>query len=229
MVFRFSTEQDCEMMRDLIRLKQFAAERGTTLDVWDNVAKSLSTALKVELKVKQIRDRLNLLKTRFKTNEQRSKGASGVEESLHAVNIQSHYSDVDGLKEADLAQCAKDIVAESNRRRADREAELSNSDVSDEGSCVSATDSSTSRGSRASKRTNAFLAEVKRQEKRYKEQMDMKVRELEQKQKQFDDRLAFEREQAQAKLQFDMEVQANNRNVILECAKIFSAALVNKD
>ncbi|ETN20792.1 hypothetical protein PPTG_21375 [Phytophthora nicotianae INRA-310] len=59
--------------------------------------------------------------------------------------------------------------------------------------------------------------------------MDMKVRELEQKQKQFDDRLAFEREQAQAKLQFDMEVQANNRNVILECAKIFSAALVNKD
>ncbi|KUF82949.1 hypothetical protein AM587_10003451 [Phytophthora nicotianae] len=241
------------MMRDLIRLKPFAAERGTTLDVWDNVAKSLSTALKVELKVKQIRDRLNLLKTRFKTNEQRSKGASGVEESLHAVNIQSHYSDVDGLvrdyieleqlhqnekiakklskkkKEADLAQCAKDIVAESNRRRADREAELSDSDVSDGGSYVSATDSSTSRGSRAPKRTNAFLAEVKRQEKRYKEQMDMKVRELEQKQKQFDDRLAFEREQAQAKLQFDMEVQANNRNVILECAKFFSAALVNKD
>ncbi|ETP54963.1 hypothetical protein F442_00434 [Phytophthora nicotianae P10297] len=59
--------------------------------------------------------------------------------------------------------------------------------------------------------------------------MDMKVRELEQKQKQFDDRLAFEREQAQAKLQFDMEVQANNRKVILECAKNFSAALANKD
>ncbi|ETP54964.1 hypothetical protein F442_00435 [Phytophthora nicotianae P10297] len=135
MVFRFSTEQDCEMMRDLIRLKPFAAERGTTLDVWDNVAKSLSTALKVELK--------------------------------------SHYSDVDGLvwdyieieqlhqnekitkklskkkKEADIAQCAKDIVAESNRRRADPEAELSDSDVSDGVSYVSATDSSTSRGSRA--------------------------------------------------------------------------------
>ncbi|ETL33000.1 hypothetical protein L916_14484 [Phytophthora nicotianae] len=214
MVFRFSTEQDCEMLRDLIRLKPFAAERGTRHDVWDNVAKSLSTALKVELKVKQIRDRLNLLKTRFKTNEQGSKGANGVEESRHAVNIQSHYSD----KEADLAQCAKDIVAESNRRHADREAELSDSDVSDGVSYVSATDSSTSRGSRAPKRTNAFLAEVKRQEKRYKEQMDMKVRELEQKQKQFDDRLALEREQAQAKLQFDMEVQANNRNVILECA-----------
>ncbi|ETN19455.1 hypothetical protein PPTG_21460 [Phytophthora nicotianae INRA-310] len=198
------------------------------------------------------RDRLAKL-VRFKTNEQRSKGASGVEESLHTVNIQSHYSDVDGLvryfieleqlhqnekiakklskqkKEADLAQCAKDIVAESNRRRADREAELSDSDVSDGGSYVSATDSSTSRGARAPKRTNAFLAKEKRQEKRYKEQMDMKVRELEQKQKQFDDRLAFEREQAQAKLQFDMEVQANNRNMILECAKIFSAALVNKD
>ncbi|ETI57227.1 hypothetical protein F443_00442 [Phytophthora nicotianae P1569] len=136
MVFRFSTEQDCEMMRDLIRLKPFAAERGTTLDVWDNVAKSLSTALKVEFNKK---------------------------------------------KEADIAQCAKDIVAESNRRRADPEAELSDSDVSDG------------------------------------------------KQKQFDDGLAFEREQAQAKLQFDMEVQANNRKVILECAKNFSAALANKD
>ncbi|ETL85449.1 hypothetical protein L917_15005, partial [Phytophthora nicotianae] len=92
------------------------------------------------------------------------------------------------------------IVAESNCRRADREAELSGSDVSDGGSCVFATDSSTSRGSRAPKRTNAFLAEVKRQEKRYKEQIDMEVRELEQKQKQFDDRFALEREQAQAKL-----------------------------
>ncbi|ETL85447.1 hypothetical protein L917_15006 [Phytophthora nicotianae] len=232
------------------RSYQFSA---TTTQYEDKTPYALFT-FDISPLVKQIRDRLNFLKTWFKTNEQRSKGASGVEESLHAVNIQSHYADVDGLvwdyidleqlhqdkkiakkklskkkKEADLAQCAKDIVAESNRRRADREAELSDSDVSDGGSCVSATDSLTSRGSRAPKRTIAFLAEVKRQEKRYKEQMDMKVRELEQKQKQFDDGLAFEREQAQAKLQFDMEVQANNRNVILECAKIFGAALVNKD
>ncbi|KAG3098077.1 hypothetical protein PI124_g3782 [Phytophthora idaei] len=168
MVFRFTPTQDCEMMRELIRLKPFAAERETTLDVWEKVAKSLSAALKVPLKVKQIRDRLSLLKTQFKASEQKSRGASGVEQSLHAVNVQSHYSDVDGLvrdyielerlhqdakaakklpkqrKEADLAQCAIDIVSESNRRRAHRQNDESGSDdnhVSEEESCVSTTES----------------------------------------------------------------------------------------
>ncbi|KAF1788418.1 hypothetical protein GQ600_22257 [Phytophthora cactorum] len=229
------------MMRELIRLKPFAAKRGTTLDVWDKVTKSLSAALKVPLKVKQIRDRLNLLKTRFKASEQKSRGASGVEESLHAVNVQSHYSDVDGLvrdyiklerlhqddkadkklskqrKEADLAQGAIDTVSESNRRRAHRQNDESGSDdshVNDEESCVSTTESVASTSTlrsptsahRPPKSSNAFLAEVKRQEKRYKEQMEMKVRELEQNQKQFEDRLAFEKEQVEARLQFEKQL-----------------------
>ncbi|KAG2768893.1 hypothetical protein PC129_g3758 [Phytophthora cactorum] len=213
MVFRFTPTQDCGMMRELIRLKPFAAERGTALDVWDKVAKSLSAALKVPLKGKQIRDRLNLLKTRFKASKQKYRGASGVEELLHAVNVQSHYSDVDGLvrdyiklerlhqddkaekklskqrKEADLAQGAIDIVSESNRCRAHRQNDESGSDdshVNDEESCVSTTESVASTSTlrsptsahRPPKSSNAFLAEVKRQEKRYKEQMEMKVREL---------------------------------------------------
>ncbi|KAG6955422.1 hypothetical protein JG688_00011885 [Phytophthora aleatoria] len=237
MVFRFTPTQDCEMMRELIRLKPFAAER----------------ALKVPLKVKQIRDRLNLLKTRFKASEQKPRGASGVEESLHAVNVQSHYSDVDGLvrdyiklerlhqddkaekklskqrKEADLAQ-------ESNRRRAHRQNDESGSDdshVNDEESCVSTTESVASTSTlrsptsahRPPKSLNAFLTEVKRQEKRYKEQMEMKVRELEQNQKQFEDRLAFEKEQVEARLQFEKQLQIRNSEMILECANIFSAAI----
>ncbi|KAG2978288.1 hypothetical protein PC121_g23157 [Phytophthora cactorum] len=96
MVFRFTPSQDLEMMRELIRQKPFAAKRGATLEVWDNVAAALSTALQQKVKVKQIRDRLNLLKARLKANEQASFLTSGVEESLDAINIQSHYSDVDG-------------------------------------------------------------------------------------------------------------------------------------
>ncbi|KAG2992716.1 hypothetical protein PC118_g4408 [Phytophthora cactorum] len=110
-------------MRELIRQKPFEAKRGATLEVWDNVAAALSTALQQKVKVKQIRDRLNLLKARLKANEQAPFSASGVEESLDAVSIQSHYSDVDGKKkkEEDLAKCAAGIVAESRRRRIERD------------------------------------------------------------------------------------------------------------
>ncbi|KAG3004595.1 hypothetical protein PC121_g18094 [Phytophthora cactorum] len=187
MVFRFTPTQDCEMMHELIRLKPFAAERERTLDVWDKVAKSLSAALK------------------------------------------SHYSDVDGLvrdyielerlhqdakaakklpkqrKEADLAQCAIDIVSESNRRRAHRQNDESGSDdMRKKAACLRRKVLHPRRhygrptsAHRPPKRSNAFLAKVKRQEKRYKEQMEMKVRELKQNQKQFDDRLAFEKEQVE--------------------------------
>ncbi|KAF1775021.1 hypothetical protein GQ600_14788 [Phytophthora cactorum] len=82
MVFRFTPSQDLEMMRELIRQKPFAAKRGAS-------SSGLSTALQQKVKVKQIRDRLNLLKARLKANEQASFLASGVEESLDAVNIQT--------------------------------------------------------------------------------------------------------------------------------------------
>ncbi|KAF1788101.1 hypothetical protein GQ600_18712 [Phytophthora cactorum] len=240
MVFRFTPSQDLEMMRELIRQKPFAAKRGAMQKV----------------KVKQIRDRLNLLKARLKANEQASFLASGVEESLDAVNIQSHYSDLDGKvrddfiseqkplksfpkkkKEEDLAKCAADIVAESRRRRIERDGGASDSDLSNSsyaGSTVSATESAASVGSaksttqRTPKRSNAFLTEVKRQEKRYKEQMELKVRELEQDQKQFEERLSFEKKLAEDRLNFEDRMQASNREVILECAKIFGSALSKK-
>ncbi|KAG3078952.1 hypothetical protein PC121_g7114 [Phytophthora cactorum] len=238
MVFRFTPSQDLEMMRKLIRQKPFAAKRGATLEVWDNVAAALSTALQQKMKVKQIRDRLNLLKARLKANEQASFLASDVEESLDAVNIQSHYSDVDGKKkEGDLAKCTADIVAESCRRRIERDGGASDNDLSnssDAESTVSATKSAASVGSaksttqRTPKRSNAFLTEVKRQEKRYKEQMELKVRELEQNQKQFEERLSFEKKLAQDRLNFEDRVQASNREMILECATIFGCALSKK-
>ncbi|KAG3144689.1 hypothetical protein PI126_g14045 [Phytophthora idaei] len=218
MVFRFTPSQDLEMMRELIRQKPFAAKRGATLEVWDNVAAALSTALQQKVKVKQIRDRLDLLKARLKASEQASFLASGVEESLDAVNIQSHYSNVDGKvrdfpkkKEEDLANCAADFVAESRRRRIERDGGASDSDLSylsDAESTVSATESAASVGlaksttERTPKRSNAFLTEVKRQEKRYKEQMELKVRELEQYQKQFEERLSFEKKTSRRQTQF---------------------------
>ncbi|KAF1788363.1 hypothetical protein GQ600_16571 [Phytophthora cactorum] len=256
MVVRFTPSQDLEMMRELIRQKPFVAKRGATLEVWDNVAAALSTALQQKVTAKQIRDRLNLLKARLKANEQASFLASGVEESLDAVNIQSHYSDVDGKswsdfiskqkplksfpkkkKEEDLAKWAADFVAESRRRRIERDGGASDSDLSnssDAESTVSATESAASVGlaksttERTPKRSNAFLTEVKRQGKRYKEQMELKVRELEQDQKQFEERLSFEKKLAEDRLNFEDRVQASNREMILECPKIFGSALSKK-
>ncbi|RAW24958.1 hypothetical protein PC110_g18628 [Phytophthora cactorum] len=200
MVFRFTPTQDCEMMHELIRLKPFAAERERTLDVWDKVAKSLSAALKSHYSDVDglVRDYIKL--ERLHQDDKAEKKLSKQR------------------KEADLAQGAIDIVSESNRCRAHRQNDESGSDdshVNDEESCVSTTESVASTSTlrsptsahRPPKSSNAFLAEVKRQEKRYKEQMEMKVRELKQNQKQFDDRLAFEKEQVEARLQFEKQVQ----------------------
>ncbi|KAG3196338.1 hypothetical protein PC128_g7708 [Phytophthora cactorum] len=212
------------MMRELIRQKPFEAKRGATLEVWDNVAAALSTALQQKVKVKQIRDRLNLLKARLKANEQAPFSASGVEESLDAVSIQSHYSDVDGkvreyveLERLHIeTKAAENLSKEKKKRKTWPSVQrvlllkvavvelsvMSDSDLSnsrDAESTVLATESAASVGStksttqRTPKRSNAFLTEVKRQEKRYKEKMGLKVRELEQDQKQFEERLSFEK------------------------------------
>ncbi|ETO77042.1 hypothetical protein F442_07709 [Phytophthora nicotianae P10297] len=97
MVFRFTNDQDKELLRELIRLKSFVAVRGTTLRVWSDVAASLSSAFGVEVNVKQIRDRLTLLKQMFKDSEAAAALGSGIEESVDAVNIQSHYDEREGL------------------------------------------------------------------------------------------------------------------------------------
>lgn len=81
---------------------------------------------------------------------------------------------------------------------------------------------------RTPKRSNAFLSEVRKQEKRYKDKLEIKVRELEQKQRKFEEMLAFEKKQSEDRLYFEDRVQTSNREVILECAKIFGAALSKK-
>ncbi|RLN91492.1 hypothetical protein BBJ28_00026588 [Nothophytophthora sp. Chile5] len=259
MVFRFTTDQDKELMRELIRLKPFASPRGSTLKVWGDVAESLSRALGVSLNVKQVRDRLSILKATFKEEEAASAIGSGIEESLDAVNVQSHYDDRAGLvreyvaleclhnsgkqtkqqkkkqKDEDLARCAEEIVNESTRRRSQR-ATLGSvevrSDESDTESMASAESSRSSRSSRTPsktpKRPNAFLLEVQRQEKRQKEQFNLLERELVQSQRQFDRRLEFDQKQADDRLQFEERVQSSNRELLLECAKLFSAAIAAK-
>ncbi|RLN37753.1 hypothetical protein BBJ28_00026445 [Nothophytophthora sp. Chile5] len=153
MVFRFTAAQDEELMRELIRLRPFAAQRGTTLRVWDQVAEGVSRAVGSSLNAKQVRDRLHILKKQFKSGKLQSKRGSGTEESLDAINVQSHYNDLPGF------------------------------------------------------------------------QLDLKARELEQNQLQFDARLAFDAKQAEERLRFEERVQSSNRELIIECAKIFSGAL----
>ncbi|ETM41390.1 hypothetical protein L914_12825 [Phytophthora nicotianae] len=55
--------------------------------------------------------------------------------------------------------------------------------------------------------------------------MDLKQRELEQGQKQFEERLEFDKKQAEGRLQLEQRIQQSNREMILECAQIFGAAL----
>lgn len=83
-------------MRELLCLKPFSAPRGTTVAVWEEVEKCLSTAIGVELNAKQIRDRLKLLKKTRQEVESAARIESGVEHSLDAVNVQSHYTERDG-------------------------------------------------------------------------------------------------------------------------------------
>ncbi|ETN12164.1 hypothetical protein PPTG_09063 [Phytophthora nicotianae INRA-310] len=264
MVFRFKLEHDQELMRELIRLKPFSAKRGTTGHVWEEVAKGVSSAIQVQLNVKQVPDRLNLLKAKFKADELSSARAIGVEEDLHAVNIRSHYNDLNGLvrdyielermyldekkakksaktrKEEDLANSAAALINESKLQRSQRpnyDTERSSSDERSSesktesiASLASAVPSQVSTSSRSTpKRSNAFLDEVKRQAKRHKEQIELKTRELEQHQHQFEARLQFEKQQAEERLRSEECIQAGNRELLLQCAKLFSAATARPD
>ncbi|KAE8913172.1 hypothetical protein PF005_g5232 [Phytophthora fragariae] len=110
MVFRINHEQDQELMRKLIRLKPFAAKRGTTGSVWEAVVKGVSSAIGVQVHAKQVRDRLNLLKARFKVDELVSSRGSGVEEALHYddlngfvgdyIELERNYNDTKSSKNA---------------------------------------------------------------------------------------------------------------------------------
>lgn len=140
-VLRFTEEQDKELMREVIMKKPYATKWGETMAAWDEIASRLSLVISTTVNAKQVRDRLGILKKKFKTEEDRSARGSGVEEALDACNAQSHYSDLLGLIreyilleedyldrkrkavrkkkaiEESFNQCAADILAESSRRR----------------------------------------------------------------------------------------------------------------
>ncbi|KAF1788549.1 hypothetical protein GQ600_8268 [Phytophthora cactorum] len=146
--------------------------------------------------------------------------ASGVEESLDAVSIQSHYSDVDG-KVREYVELERLHIETKAAENLSKEKKKEAWPTTESAASVGSTKSTTQR---TPKRSNAFLTEVKRQEKRYKEKMGLKVRELEQDQKQFEERLSFEKKTSET--QFEDRVQASNREMILECAKILALTTV---
>ncbi|KUF79031.1 hypothetical protein AM587_10002195 [Phytophthora nicotianae] len=53
--------------------------------------------MRVQINVKQIRDRLTLLKGMYKNAEAAAARGSGIEESVDAVNVQSHYDERERL------------------------------------------------------------------------------------------------------------------------------------
>ncbi|ETP00848.1 hypothetical protein F441_21810 [Phytophthora nicotianae CJ01A1] len=97
MVFRFTNDQDKVLMRELLRLNPFSAVRGSPPNMWSDVAGSLSSATGVQINEKQIRDRLTLLKGMYKNAEASAARGSGIEESVDAVNVQSHYDERERL------------------------------------------------------------------------------------------------------------------------------------
>ncbi|ETP47782.1 hypothetical protein F442_06342 [Phytophthora nicotianae P10297] len=232
MVFRFSNDQDKELLRELIRLKPFAAVRGTTLRVWSDVAASLSSAFGVEVNVKQIRDRLTLLKQSFKDSEAACARGSGIEESVDAVNVQSHYDEREGL--------VREYVALEDHFKSEKKTVKTKKQQKDEQLAISDGDSSVSRCSTVSgassrtprstpKRVNAFQQEIKRQEKRQRLEFELKEQELRQSQQQFEQRLIFEKERDDQHLRFQERLQKSNQDLIIECAQIFCAAISRKD
>ncbi|OWZ18677.1 hypothetical protein PHMEG_0007203 [Phytophthora megakarya] len=96
-IFRFNDGQDKELLRELITKKPFAAAYGETMQSWGSVAAALSQAIGVEVYTKQVRDRLAVLMKNLAAGERRSAIGSGIEESLDANDVQSHYDEINGL------------------------------------------------------------------------------------------------------------------------------------
>ncbi|OWZ01005.1 hypothetical protein PHMEG_00027687 [Phytophthora megakarya] len=63
----------------------------------DTIAGSRSEALGVVVNTKQVRDRLAVLKQNAAAEERRSTLGSGIEVSLDANDVQSHYDKINGL------------------------------------------------------------------------------------------------------------------------------------
>ncbi|OWY98699.1 hypothetical protein PHMEG_00030474 [Phytophthora megakarya] len=137
-IIRFNNDQDKELERELIDKKPFAAAYGETMQSWGSVAAALSQAIGVEVNAKQVRDRLGVLQKNLAAGERQAAFDSGIEESLDANDVQSHYYEFIGLvpeyvaletiriqnkqhladtkkrKAKNLNVCASKIMAESN-------------------------------------------------------------------------------------------------------------------
>ncbi|KAF4144867.1 hypothetical protein GN958_ATG06035 [Phytophthora infestans] len=124
-------------MREVIAQKHFAAKYDDAASLRAQVAERVSTAIKEPLLEKKVRDRVRLLKKNWRAGELRSALGSGIEETLDAVNEQSHYETLAGLvgqyglledafkydkagrinkkkeDEAKATRCASDIVEEA--------------------------------------------------------------------------------------------------------------------
>ncbi|ETO78709.1 hypothetical protein F444_06429 [Phytophthora nicotianae P1976] len=148
MVFRFTEDHDKELMREAIAQKPFAAKYGEAARAWASVAEHVSSAIKERVLEKQVRDRVRLLKKNWHAGELRSSLGSGIEETLEAVNEQSHYETLAGLvgqyiqlenaakddkmdhinkkkaDEASATRCASEIVNEALVRRALRQDDM---------------------------------------------------------------------------------------------------------
>ncbi|ETP15684.1 hypothetical protein F441_09608 [Phytophthora nicotianae CJ01A1] len=122
MVFRFTEDHDKELMREAIAQKPFAAKYGEAARAWASVAEHVSSAIKERVLEKQVRDRVRLLKKNWHAGELRSSLGSGIEETLEAVNEQSHYETLAGLvgQYIQLENAAKDDKMDRiNKKKAD--------------------------------------------------------------------------------------------------------------
>ncbi|ETI55883.1 hypothetical protein L914_01391 [Phytophthora nicotianae] len=285
MVFRFTNENDKELMREAIAQKPFAAKYGDSARVWATVAERVSAAIQIVVLEKQVRDRVRLLKKIWRAGELRSALGSGIEETLEAVSEQSHYDTLAGLvgqyllpeeafiddkkkrtsnkkaDEASVNRCAIELVDEAVLRRALRlnESVLDDGSSDSEASVTSSSTSSTpaknQRVATASKRTptktqrkrkSVFHMEAERQDKRMRDDMELRRQHFDQKMQSqlqlHQDGIGLEREMHESSMQMEIarteaqetgeanrlraqqESEECNRQLILECVRVFSEA-----
>ncbi|KAI9982114.1 hypothetical protein PInf_008005 [Phytophthora infestans] len=232
MVFRFTEDHDKELMREVIAQKPCAAKYGEAARVSASVAEHVSSAIKERVLEKQVRDRVRLLKKNWRAGELRSSLGSGIEETLEAVNEQSHYETLAGLvmqyvqledaanddkkdrinkkkaDEASATRCASEIVNEALLRRALRQDNIDSDDDSSASDDTNDASSSKSTPSKTQgKRKSAFKLEAERQDKRMRDDMEFRRFQFEQQMQaqlqQHQERINLEREMHEYSVQME--------------------------
>ncbi|KUF92409.1 Adagio protein 2 [Phytophthora nicotianae] len=219
-------------MREAIAQKPVAAKYGEAARAWASVAEHVSSAIKDRVLEKQVRDRVRLLKKNWHAGELRSSLGSGIEETLEAVNEQSHYETLAGLvgqytqlenaakddkmdrinkkkaDEASATRCASEIVNEALMRRALRQDDIDSDGDSSASDDTNHASSSKSTPSKAhGKRKSAFQLEAERQDKRICDDMELRRlqfdRQMQAQLQQHQDRINLEREMHEHSVQME--------------------------